>query len=176
MKALVIASALTLLATAANLHAQPAPAADDRISAAIITHELQSLGHAATTDADESGDPRVDTNVDGHKWQIYFYDCEKTGTLEQRRCNSFQFFTDNTRPRPVPMRVIVRWNHDSTFAKAYLQQQDDAGCPSDRSCAARIEVDVLTAGTGADPAETFRQYFEIFRWRAVEFRRAIGAN
>jgi len=176
MKALAAGSALALLLAATGLHAQTAPATDDLITAGIITHEFRALGFPATTDADESGDPRVSSTVDSHKWQIYFYDCDKTGPLDQRRCRSFQFFTDNSMPRPVPMSVIIRWNHDTSYAKAYLQQGDDAGCQAQQSCAARIEVDVLTAETGADPGQTFRKYFEIFRWRAVEFRRAIGAN
>ena len=87
-----------------------------------------------------------------------------------------EFFIDNSVPRPVPMATIVRWNGTVSYAKAYLQQGNEGGCETQASCAARIEIDVLTAGTGADPAQTFRSYFAIFKNRAREFRAAIGAN
>jgi hypothetical protein len=167
---------MLLLATTGSLHAQTDSDTNDRITAGIIVQQIRSLGYAATTDADESGDPRVNTAVDGHKWQIYFYDCDTTGPLETRRCLSFQFFTDNSLPRPVPMRTIIQWNNTTTYAKAYLQQGNESGCEAQSSCAARIEVDVLTADTGADPGQTFRAYFAIFKQRALEFRRAVGAD
>lgn len=175
MKGWLIGGLALLALAAADLPAQAAPAGSDRISAGIVLREFRSLGYTATADADESGDPHVTTAVDGHKWQVYFYDCDKNGALEERLCDSFQFFTDNSMPHPVPPGTIVRWNHDTSFAKAYLQQGDEAGCGTDRACAARIEVDVTTAGTGADPGQTFRAYFAIFKQRAIEFRKAIGA-
>jgi hypothetical protein len=193
MRGLAISGALMMVLTATNLHAQTphaapivpgtpaapgAPAAssaDDRISAEIIMREIRDLGYAATTDQDESGDPRVNTSVDGHKWQVYFYDCD-TGPLEQRRCNSFQFFADNSMPKPVPADLINKWNKEYRYAKAYLQQGNEAGCPDkQRACAARIEVDVLTSGSGADPGRTFRAYFEVMKRRATGFRKYIGA-
>ena len=73
------------------------------ITAGIISREVKNLGYPASTDADESGDPRVNTTVDAHSWQIYFYDCDKSGPLSDRHCLSFQFFTDNSMPHPVPM-------------------------------------------------------------------------
>jgi hypothetical protein len=176
MRASAIGGALltVVLAAATGLHAQTT--GNDRITAGIISHEIRNLGYSANVDADESGDPRVNTKVDGHSWQIYFYDCDKSGPLVERFCLSFQFFTDNNMPHPVPMQTIIRWNKNTTFAKAYVQQGNEAGCAADQSCAARIEVDVVTAGTGADPGRMFRTYFAIFKQRAMEFRRAIGAN
>lgn len=146
----------------------------DYITAAIIVHEIQALGYAANVDQDDSGDPRVNTAVDGHKWQIYFYDCG-TGALADRHCNSFQFFADNSMPKPVPTQTINRWNKEYRYAKAYLQQGNTPGCTAARSCAARIEIDVLMAGTGAEPAQTFRSYFEVMKRRADGFRKFIGA-
>jgi hypothetical protein len=172
-----VALALSVAAPAAALAQQQIGAANvDQINADIVAQEIQTLGYGAKINQDAGGDPRVDTAVDGHPWQIYFYDCDKTGALEQRRCQSFQFFADNNMPAPVPAGTIVRWNSETTYAKAFLQQQDEAGCEANGACAARIEVDVLTAGTGADPAQTFRSYFAIFKQRADEFRRVIGAH
>lgn len=165
------------LASAAPVPPLPAEhAVEDRITAEILVRELRAMGLPATTDQDESGDPRVTSSLEGYKWQMYFYDCDKTGASDQRRCRSFQFFIDNITPRPVPMSTIVRWNGTMSHAKAYLQQGNDSGCKAQASCAARIEIDVLTADTGADPAQTFRTYFAIFKQRARQFRSAIGAN
>lgn len=176
MRGLAIGGAL-LLSAMTGLQAQNAPAASDLISARIVMEETKALGYAATTDADESGDPRVNTAVDGHKWQIYFYDCDKTGDLEGRLCQSFQFFADNSMPAPVLVQTINRWNKEFRYAKAYIQQANEAGCATPkRSCAARIETDVQMMGTGADPAKTFRAYFAIFKRRADGFRKYIGAD
>ncbi len=148
---------------------------DDRITAGIIANELRALGFNPSIDADDQGDPRVNVSVDGHKWQVYFYDCSGD-PLEDRRCLSFQFFADNGMPRPVPQELINKWNKEYRYAKAYLQQGNQPGCPDQRhGCAARIEIDVLTAGTGANPAHTFRAYFEVARRRAAGFRQYIHA-
>ena len=42
------------------------------------------------------------------------------------------------------------------------------------SHSARIEIDVRSAGTGADPARTFRIYFDIMKDKAAEFRKTVG--
>ncbi len=39
------------------------------------------------------------------------------------------------------------------------------------SHSARIEIDVRSAGTGADPARTFRVYFDIMKDKARQFRK-----
>jgi hypothetical protein len=168
---LTVAATLALLTMGGGAWAQ---SNEDRITAGIIANELRDLGYSAKIDADDSGDPRVNTAVDGHKWQVYFYDCSD-GELEERRCDSFQFFADNSMRSPVPAALINKWNKEYRYAKAYLQQGNEPGCPAQRSCAARIEIDVLTAGTGADPARTFRAYFEVMRRRAAGFRKYINA-
>jgi hypothetical protein len=169
---------MVLLAASAALttaHAQGS-GETDYMSANIIVHEMQAMGYDASIDQDDSGDPRVTTAVDGHKWQIYFYDCGN-GPLAERRCKSFQFFADNLMPKPVPSQTINRWNKEYRYAKAYLQQNDNPGCPkANLSCAARIEVDVLMDGTNAEPAQTYRAYFAIMQRRADGFRQFIGAR
>ena len=44
------------------------------------------------------------------------------------------------------------------------------------SHSARIEIDVRSAGTGADPAQTFRVYFDIMKDRARRFRTTVGVR
>ena len=42
------------------------------------------------------------------------------------------------------------------------------------SHSARIEIDVRSAGTGADPAQMFHVYFDIMKDKARLFRNTIG--
>ncbi|MBX9774402.1 MAG: YbjN domain-containing protein [Xanthobacteraceae bacterium] len=144
-----------------------APASSDRITAAIIVKELKALGYAPTVDIDDSGDPRVNMAIDGFDWSIYFYDCAP-GARDDRQCNSYQFYSGYTLKQAISPEVINRWNTDRRYAKAYTYLQRNG------SHSARIEIDVRSAGTGADPARTFRVYFNIMKDRADEFRKAVG--
>ncbi len=174
MKARVLSVGVALaLATATPAAAQTA-SDNEGISAGNVRRVLRDLGYPVTIDMDSSDEPRVTTSVDGHKWQIYFYDCSK-GALEERRCVSFQFFVDNWFPKPVSSALINKWNREYRYAKAYIQQGNEAGCPEERGCAARIEIDVLITGTEADPERTFRAYFEVIRRRAAGFRNYMTA-
>ena len=147
--------------------ASTASTSGDRITAAIITKELKSLGYASTVDTDDSGDPRVNASIDGFDWSIYFYDCAP-GARDDRPCASYQFYSGYTLKQAISPDVINKWNTDIRYAKAYTYLQRD------RSHSARIEIDVRSAGTGADPARTFRIYFDIMKNRAAEFRKTVG--
>jgi Putative bacterial sensory transduction regulator len=169
------AAALALAAAVTAAHGQSQSALADRITAGIVAKELRALGYSADIDRDKDNDPRVNTSVDNHKWAIYFYDCG-AGEPEERRCESFQFFADNILPKPFPLQSLNKWNKEYRWAKAYVQQGDKPGCANaNASCAVRIEVDILMAGTGADAAQTFRAYFAATKRRAEAFRKYIGA-
>jgi hypothetical protein len=145
----------------------PTPTSNDRITAAIIVNELKALGYASTVDIDDSGDPRVNMSIDGFDWSIYFYDCAP-GARDDRQCASYQFYSGYTLKQAVSPDVINRWNTDRRYAKAYTYLQRNGGH------SARIEIDVRSAGTGAEPARTFRIYFNIMKDRAAEFRKTVG--
>ena len=83
---------------------------------------------------------------------IVFYDCG-TGALEQRNCESIQFYTGYTVPNGFPLATTSKWDTEKRYARAYTYVQRD------KTTNARIEIDVLIAGTGTDPAKTFRAYF-----------------
>jgi hypothetical protein len=173
MRKIAASALLIALMIASQSYAQTP---SDLITAQIIMTELRTLGHTASIDQDDSGDPRVSTEVDGHKWQIYFYDCDKNGPSESRACRSFQFFADNKMAKRVPPETINRWNKEYRYAKAYIQQGDDPGCSGKGACFARIETDVLMSGTSADPVRTFRVYFDEFKRKADSFRKFISAD
>jgi hypothetical protein len=146
-----------------------ATAANDRITAAIVVRELKALGHSSDVDTDDSGDPRVNMSIDGYDWSIYFYDCA-AGARDDRPCASYQFYSGYTVQRPVSQDIINKWNTDQRYAKAYTYVQRNG------SHSARIEIDVRSAGTGADPGRTFCAYFNIMKDKAVQFRKTVGVR
>jgi len=146
---------------------QTATEGSDRITAGMVVHELQAMNVTAKIDQDDSGDPRVSTKVDGFNWAIYFYDCS-AGSLAERACTSYQFYSGYTVAENFPPTIINKWNTERRYAKAYTYVQKD------HSNNARIEMDVLLGGTGADPGKSFRAYFAKMRTAAEGFRQAIG--
>jgi len=147
-----------------------APAASggsDRITAAIIVRELQSMGYSSNVDTDSSGDPRVNMTIDGYDWSIYFYDCAP-GPRDDQKCISYQFYSGYTLREAASPDLINKWNTEQRYAKAYTYVQRNG------SHSARIEIDVRSDGTGADPGRTFRAYFNIMRDKATLFRKTIG--
>ena len=145
----------------------PCEAMAQSISASLVVAELKSLGHSADIDKDDSGDPRINTKVDGYAWSVYMYDCE-AGVLQERQCTSFQFYSGYSRPKATPLQTINKWNIEERYAKAYNYVQKDGKFSS------RIEIDVLVRGTDADPAKTFRLYFDRMKKKAIDFRKVIG--
>jgi hypothetical protein len=142
---------------------------NDHITAAIIVRELKVLGYSSTVDVDDSGDPRVNMAIDGYDWSIYFYECAP-GARDDRRCISYQFYSGYTLASAVASDVINKWNTQQRYAKAYTYMQRNG------SHSARIEIDVRSAGTGADPGRTFRLYFNIMKDKAAQFRKTVGVR
>ena len=161
----LILSAALLLFTGGTVMAQ----SSDRITAAIIVKELKTMGYQSTVDTDSSGDPRINMMIDGYNWSIYFYDCAP-GARDDRQCVSYQFYSGYVTAKPVPLETLNTWNAEERYARAYHYTT------SDKRPSARIEIDVRTAGTGADPAQTFRIHFNIMKDRAIRFRKAIGVT
>ena len=150
--------------------AQNAPDANDRVTAGFLAQQLRAMGLSAKIDKDESGDPRVNTKVDGYDWAIYFYDCTAGSDLENRGCLSYQFFSGYKVPAAFPLATVNKWNIEKRYAKAYLYLQRD------KTYNARLEIDVLVSGTGADPGRTFQGYFTKMKNSTDAFRKVISAK
>lgn len=164
---IVIAAEPGQTTTPSSTPSSSAPTSSDRITAAIIVRELKAMGHSSTVDTDDSGDPRVNMTIDGHNWSIYFYDCA-SGARDDRQCVSYQFYSGYTLKQAISPDIINKWNTEQRYAKGYTYVQRNG------SHSARIEIDVRSAGTGADPARTFLAYFGIMKDKAVAFRNTIG--
>lgn len=164
-----ITIALMLMMVVPASFGQDSSNANDGISAGLVAKELRALGYSAKIDQDESGDPRVNTKVDGHDWSVYFYDCGK-GDIEERNCVSFQFYSGYTVSKGFPLETINKWNIEKRYAKAYVYLQRD------KTYNARIEIDVLVSGTGADASRAFQAYFTKMKNASEGFRKAIGVK
>jgi hypothetical protein len=106
-------------------------------------------------------------SIDGYDWSIYFYDCAP-GARDDRQCASYQFYSGYTLKQPASPDVINKWNTQQRYAKAYTYVQRSG------SHSARIEIDVRSADTGADPGRTFRVYFNVMKDKAALFRKTVG--
>jgi hypothetical protein len=154
-----LAAVFTLMASAAS--------AQDRITAQMVADELDGMGYSFSIDQDESGDPRVNTTVDGYRWSVYFYDCA-SGDLADRPCVSFQFYSGYQVPKSFQLETLNKWNTEKRYAKAYLSDQKG------QDAYARLEIDVVIEGTQSDPRQAFRAYFERMKNAAEAFRTAIN--
>jgi hypothetical protein len=143
------------------------PGAGDRVTAAIVARELRAMGFQADVSAASDGDPRVATTIDGYKWAVFFYGCPKQGDLEQRSCLSLQFFSGYTVSRPVSTFTMNKFNAENRYIRAYSAQTDSGQ-------AARISMDVMFGGTGADPAKNFRAHLNMMKYQTTQFRKLIN--
>ncbi len=145
------------------------PGAGDRVTAAIVARELRAMGYQAEVSAASDGDPRVSTTIDNFKWAVFFYGCAKQGDLEQRSCLSLQFFSGYTVSQPVSTFTMNKFNAENRYVRAYTAQTDSGQ-------AARISMDVMFGGTGADPAKNFRVHLNMMKHQTTQFRKLINFN
>jgi Putative bacterial sensory transduction regulator len=143
------------------------PATGDRITANIVLNQLRALGFQGEVSVDDKGQPRIVTTIDGYKMAIFFYGCETTGQPEDRACTNMLFYSSYIMERGVTADTMNRWNTQKRFARAYVESRNDG------KVNATIEIDVYFADTGADPARMFREYFDLMRIQAREFRKQI---
>jgi hypothetical protein len=162
-------SAGTAPSTSAPPSPPPATATSDRVTPAIVLRELRALGYSAELATEDDGDPRVATEVDGFKWGIFFYGCNKSGELEQRACLSLQFYSGYTLKEPVSSFTMNKWNAENRYTRAYTATPDSGP-------AARISMDVMFGNTGADPAKAFRATFDMMKRQTGAFRKLINLN
>ena len=164
LRAATISAALILTAGASLAQGS----GNDRISAKLVAAELKAMGFNAEVGADDDGAPKVSTVVDEYKWVIFFYNCDLSGDIGERPCNSVQYFSGYTVDKPVPPHTLNKWNMDNRYARGYVYESKEGGN------SARIELDALFAGTGGDPARTFRVHFDTMKRLTADFRAAIG--
>ncbi len=149
--------------------AQDAKIGQEGISAGAVRSVLQGQGKESRIGTDGSGDPRVYVKADGYDYDIFFYDCG-AGSKEDRTCASYQFFVGYIVPDAFSQNKINVWNRDHRYAKAHLFKLHSGDNH------ARIEIDVLQAGTGANPDALFSLMFKKIMSYSKDFRVALGCG
>jgi hypothetical protein len=166
--ALVLA-AVPVAAYAADPQPSPIsrPSSSDRITAGKVLEQLRAMGFQGEVKADEDGSPRIVTMVDGYKWIIYFYGCDKDGALESRGCSSLTLRTGLVVDQ-VTAESVNKWNSEKRYARAYTVVGDNG------KTILLLDLDYyMTEGT--DAVKAFNAHFELMRHQARAFRKHVDA-
>jgi len=113
---------------------------------------MQDFGLPATLSTDAVGDPLIESRIDGTRFSVYFYHCEKL-------CDAIQFSAGFDLDEPMSEAMANRWNREKRFGKVYL---DETGDPF-------VEMDIGVAEDGIgrknfdDALDTWRIVLSDFR-------------
>ncbi|WP_421932489.1 YbjN domain-containing protein [Phenylobacterium sp.] len=112
MKLPALAATLALAALAA-LPAQARDLPAGGLTRAEVAQWLQGHGYKAQTHDDSEGNSIVSSASDGVNWDIYFYDCGKTG-----RCASLQYAAGWS-GLSLADGTLNTWNHGNRYIRGY---------------------------------------------------------
>ncbi|GLK66266.1 YbjN domain-containing protein [Paracoccus kondratievae] len=118
----------------------------------VIRLLMMDFGLPVEMTKDDSGDPMIESRIDGTRFQVYFYSCEKS-------CQSIQFSAGFDLDDPMNATKANRWNRDKRFGKVWLDEEGDPF----------IEMDIGLAGEGVgrknfeDTLDTWRIVLSDFR-------------
>lgn len=166
--ALVLA-AVPVAAYAADPQPSPIsrPSASDRITAAKVLEQLRAMGFQGEIKADDKGDPRIVTMVDGYKWIIYFYGCDKEGAAENRTCSSLTLRTGLVVDQ-ITAESVNKWNTENRYARASTIIGDNG------KTIVLLDLDYYMP-EGTDAVKAFNAHFELMRYQARSFRKHLDA-
>lgn len=131
-----------------------APAAQAQVTGdpEAIRLMIMDFGLPARLVDDGTGDPLIESRIDGTSFQVYFYGCEKT-------CTAIQLSAGFDLDDPMPQPMANRWNREKRFGKVWL---DETGDPF-------VEMDIGLAADGIG-RKNFDDALEIWRIVLSDFR------
>jgi hypothetical protein len=100
------------------------PAAANEIFASqpkTLVTQLQSLGYRAVIGTDSSGNPKIDSGINGINYTIWFYGCEAGVD-----CRSIELQSSFTVETPVTMESMNAWNRDNLFGTGFIADDGSA--------------------------------------------------
>lgn len=129
-KAISVLGAFGIVAAMALGHpANAATAASDAIVTAMTPGQIAAVmiraGFGATIKKDDIGDPMIVANGDLGKFGILFYDCEKSGALEDRPCTDMEFLSIYAVKKKPSLAKLNEWNAEQAFGRAYRRKDGD---------------------------------------------------
>lgn len=80
---------------------------------------MTEFGLPVTPDKDSTGDPKLESRIDGTHFTVYFYDCDKA------MCGAIQFSAGFDMDQPLSAERVNDWNRGTRFGKVYLDDESD---------------------------------------------------
>lgn len=115
------------LALAAMLAAPAALAADryDNITGADMLQILNEVGYEGTLATDNEGDPMITGSIQGFKYTVFFYRCNKQQHPES--CLDLQFHSSFKNDTNANYAAVNSYNRDNRFGQAFFQENGEIG-------------------------------------------------
>ncbi len=118
---------VTGVALAALMAGSSAQAADmySSITGADMLQILQEVGFNGTLAKDNEGDPMITGRIEGYKYTLFFYRCNKQQNPES--CLDLQFHSTFTNDTNVNYSALNAYNRDNRFGQAFFAQNGEIG-------------------------------------------------
>jgi hypothetical protein len=120
---------------------------------------LRGWGHQTKLGADKDGNPEIDGTVDGWRYTVFFYGCDKA---QVKRCASIEVFSGFRMNTPPTLERLNEWNRERRFGTAFVEENGIVRV--------RLSVNVRGGLTEAN----LLAWFEWYRRVLKEFTDHIG--
>jgi len=123
-------------------------------------------GHGSTeVDKLDDGSPRIKGRIDGIRYQILFYGCEKNGS----KCQNIQLYAgwSLAEGEKIDLTAINGWNRDYRYGKAYLDDENDPAIEYDISLEGGVSRENLD-----ESLETWSEVISAFEDKVINGSRA----
>jgi hypothetical protein len=85
-----------------------------------LVKALQAAGYSAKLEKDSTGDPLIQSAVNGHPFRVIFYGCKAN-----RNCATITFAAGFDKKGSTSLDSINDWNGKNRFGRAYLDAEGD---------------------------------------------------
>jgi hypothetical protein len=96
----------------------------DSVTSDEVVRLLAEAGHEGTVGRDNDGDPMIRGTIEGLKFSIFFYRCNRDATP---RCLDLQFHASFSNDKNVSNEQMNAYNRDNRFGQAYFMANGEIG-------------------------------------------------
>ena len=100
--------------------AAPVLANVDGTNPAALVSVIQSEGYPATLSTDSTGDPMIESKMEGISYKIFFYGCE-----QGQSCSTIKFSTAFNMQDGMTLQAVNRWHQENRFGTVFLDDEMD---------------------------------------------------
>jgi hypothetical protein len=137
-------------------------------TAPLIASLLRARGLPAQVNHTSSGSPYVRSRLDGFKFSVFMFACNKQA--KPIPCKGIQFYSGYKMSRPLTYARMNEWNRTKRYARGYVQRDAATG----QLTKVRIEMDL--SFSGGMTRSIFMAHLNLFRRLNKVFRQHIGFN